>query len=186
MRFVRGLMTLTMLSWLAGLAACTPVRYVAPADGPVSRVRFATTTEDVTVVRQYDDLKCSNEREMLRLRNGFLLRDDKRDLGIPLNIYRGEAAKEVHIRAGAPFHSMFYGSRNNGSTIYSCGVMVDYTFEPNRAYELVYRLDKSICTVELNEIVSDESGPRRVNLRYFTQLAPTPECKKVFGGTRWF
>ncbi len=184
MRLIGRVMMVVVLCG-AALAACAPVRYQPPANGPVSPVRFVTLTDDVAVVRQYDDLKCSNEREMLRVRNAFLLRDEKRDMGIPLNTYRSEAAKEVPIQAGIPFRAMFYGSRS-GYTHVLCGVMIDYTFQEGHSYELVYSLEKSVCMVELNEIVTDASGPRKEYLRHFLPIVPSPECKKVFGSSRLF
>lgn len=186
MRFGRMWSKMLVVPSLLGLAACAPVSYQAPTSGPLSRVRFVTTTSAIAVVRQYDDGKCGNEREMLRIRDGFLFRSDKPTLGMPLNTYRTEAATEVRVRAGTPFFAMYYGSRQDGSTIYSCGVMIDYTFQPDHDYELVYQLQDSVCWVDLKEIASGPSGPQRVSLRTFYPIVPNAECKKVFRSTRWF
>lgn len=110
------------------MAGCTSVTYQEPKMGPMARVRFATDTTNVTVVRGYGSLRCDNEHEMLRLRKGFVFNSGPRRLGIPLWLYHKNAAKELFIRPGIAQVYVFVGAKNIHPIYYTCGVMVQKIF----------------------------------------------------------
>lgn len=141
------------------LESCANMSYQEPASGPRARVRFATTTEAISVLRVYEDKNCSiNETEWMRLRNGVLMNSAPKRLGIPLWHHHENGAKEVQVKAEVPTHGMFTGSVSYGARTLRCGVPFSYTFEANRDYEVEFRVSVRKCTVGISEITSNASA----------------------------
>jgi hypothetical protein len=172
-----------------GFGGCASIVYVEPTQGDRARVRFATSTTAVTVLRSYDDRACStNEQEWMRLRNGYLVSSSPKRLGIPLWAHHENAAKEVHVNATKPQTLMFFGSETVGTTIYSCGVPLTYKFEKNRDYEVDYVMKAPSCQATIYEISSKEGGGVRTALSTFTnRTSPeTATCLDQFKKTRLY
>lgn len=132
---------------------CTSLSYTEPAEGPRARVRFATTTSAITVLRVYDDANCTqNETEWMRLRAGVLMNSSPKKLGLPLWNFHENAAKEVYVRANKDVHGMFFGSQSMGTTTYSCGVPFSYNFLDNSDYEVKFIWGPSRCLVSISQI----------------------------------
>ena len=162
---------------LFGFAACAPVSYVEPDSGPVAKVRFATTTSDVTFVWQFDDAECNGSQEMFRMRNGFLVNSVARNLGMPgADEFREEAAKEVLIPANTPFHGMFmYESATKLGK--RCASLISYTFEEDGLYELYFSKQGSRCQTELSEYVPSGASHDRKKLKIFDNFFEGSACE---------
>jgi|GEM_PF-2600725 len=163
---------LLLLPLVATLSGCVSiVSYKEPKSGPTARVRFVSDTSNViTTIREYDSTNCDNEKEMMRLRKGFLLRSDPRTLGMPLNNYHENAAKEFLVTAGVPHVYMFTHANISSSGSYvitkSYAVILYQKFEKDKDYELSYKENRSKPYVEVSEIKTDSNG---VSKKIFVQ-----------------
>ncbi|MCL1125403.1 hypothetical protein [Shewanella surugensis] len=119
------------------VSGCSTVKYVEPSEGPTAKVRFSSDLKEIVVVRAYDDSGCSNEREWMRLRKGFLFNSDPRILDIPLSdgIHKN-AFKEFYITSGEEHVFMFKGIVVSNAVIHSCGVPIKVVFESGKMYEV--------------------------------------------------
>lgn len=141
-------------------ASCSTLTYIEPSANDSARVRFATTSKAVTVLRQYDDNSCSsNEREMMRLADHYLFNSAPKSLGMPLARFSSNAAKEVYVSATQDLNAMFFGAESDGLTVYSCAVPISYRFSSGHDYEVAFRWAPKDCHVTVSEIVgSGESA----------------------------
>jgi hypothetical protein len=150
-----ALVMLTVL-WLAG---CASVSYQEPTQGPRARVRFVTTSSQITVLRAYDDVNCAqNEAEWMRLRVGFLVNSSPKTLGIPLSNYHENSAKENYVEANKRIHAMFFGGETVGATTYSCGTPFSFSFSENSDYEVRFQWDPNQCRVTISQLVRKEDS----------------------------
>ena len=143
---------------LLSITSCSTFSYKEPKSGPVARVRFVTNSTSITVVRAYDSSRCEEENEMMRLRNGFFLFSSPKKLGIPLNNFHDNAAKEVLVKAGGPEAYMFEDAESYGTTSVKCGVVVKQLFEEGKDYELSYDFNNANCFLDVYEISKDKAG----------------------------
>lgn len=165
--------------WLGG---CASRLYIEPTQGERAKVRFATDTTGISILRSYDDSTCNtNEQEWMRLRKGTLIASKPKRLGIPLWEHHDNAAQEVYVNADMPLTLMFVSSTEssaykNGSivtTTSSCGVPFTYKFEKNSDYEVAFAMQGVSCNVTISEIVSRAQGPVRTQVKAFTnQISP--------------
>jgi hypothetical protein len=146
------LLVITSL-WLTGCASLT---YQEPAQGPRARVRFVTDSS--AILRAYDDANCTqNEKEWMRLKNGFLFNSSPKTLMMPLQKYHKNAAKEVFVDASKPMHGMFFGAEQVGTTVYTCGVPFSFTFSENSDYEVKFEWSQNQCLAIVSQIVASGS-----------------------------
>jgi hypothetical protein len=183
--------TLVVLGLLL-LSACASVSYEEPASGERARVRFGidSSVTDLTVVRSYQDAECNDEREWLRLVNGFTLRQDIRRLGLPETVqFHENGMQELYVDAGRPLYFMFEGSSTRSgiytSTTYSCGVPVAVSLEPNQDYELVLTSGLQRCFVTFSRIPGGNKDRRDV-IRVFQNIDVSQGCRQAFERGRWF
>jgi hypothetical protein len=146
--------------WLIG---CAGLSYQEPLTGPRARVRFVTDTRDLTILRTYDDVGCTqNETEWMRLRVGPYLTSTRKTLGMPLAKYHENAFKEVFVEAKKQINGLIIGSEVPFSiyflTTYYCGVPFFYTFAENKDYEVSFRWDREQCSATISEITVDDGG----------------------------
>lgn len=172
------------------ISGCSTVSYVEPKSGPIARVRFVTDTDGIAAVREYASTNCDNEKEMMRLRNGYLLNSNPKCLGIPLWNYHKNAAKEFFISANIPHVYMVYGSEITGSTIYRCAVILSQEFEEGKDYEIYYKWNASKCSVDISEIKKNDLGiAEKILLQKRTNKLNNDfslSCMKVFKNPRLF
>jgi hypothetical protein len=165
---MRNASGLLLSFWLAG---CAGLSYQEPLTGPRARVRFVTDTKEITVLRAYDDIACTqNETEWMRLRNGPLITSSRKTLGIPLWKYNDNAAKEVYVEASRQFNWLFMSEDSTIQfspvmlagvlpvLIRGCGVPFSYTFSENKDYEVSLRWDRTDCRVVVSEVIADPTG----------------------------
>lgn len=138
------------------LNGCNTLRFQEPIEGERAKVRFVTTTKDVTVLRAYNDVSCSGQSEVewMRLREGPLLNNIPKTLGLPLNSYHKNAFKEVFVPANKDINAMFVGEQVTGSRIDSCGVPFSYNFKDGKSYEVKFNWQTSVCSVDISEMVN--------------------------------
>jgi hypothetical protein len=146
------------------ISACSTLSYKEPSAGERARVRFASQTEHVVVVRGYDDKACAaNEQEWMRLRAGYLANSNSKRLGMPLWRFHDNGAKEVYVDATRPFHGLI-GSADREiqaftTIIHSCAVAVTFDFKPGVDYEVEYLWDRQTCSVNISQILNDTGKP---------------------------
>jgi hypothetical protein len=176
------------------LGACASVTYEQPASGDRARVRFAVIDgfraglpASTATVFNYDDENCKGQRQWMYLINGLYARPDPRRLDMPLWDFHDNGAKEFYVESGRPLYFMiatdaFTGGGLYGSTSVICAVPVFVTFETDHDYELLFQLrDTRTCTVTMNEIVNDTTGPRRVERAFFDNSRfPSAGCRVAF------
>lgn len=144
------------------LSGCASLSYQEPVQGPRARVRFATDTDSLVVLRAYDDMSCNqNETEWMRLRAGYLLNSNPKKLGMPLWKHHENAAKEVYVATNKEMYALFSGGEQLGNTIYSCGVPFSYKFSENTDYEVKFhwnpRNSPGACLTTISQIVQNGS-----------------------------
>jgi hypothetical protein len=175
---------LRIVAALAGLTGCATLRYHEPTHGPRARVRFVAHSDEVTVLRAYDDARCRrNETEWMRLREGFLVNDAPKTLGMPLWSFHANAAKEVFVEANKPLTAMFVGSRTDhfGAAPRSCATPFSYAFAEGADYEVGFRLAANECEVTISQLVRSADGWARSRLgRFGSQVNDANrECLQV-------
>jgi hypothetical protein len=172
---------------IAGCAA-NALTYSEPLQGSRARVRFATHTDYVTVLRGYDDADCTvNENEWMRLRAGKQVSAQPKKLGMPLWIHDPGAANEVYVDATRAHTFLFSGAAAVGTMIYQCGVPLTFRFEPDKDYEVTFSQLGVNCSVTVYGIVADAGAYKRTRLKFFADQA-TPEqagCLAQFKKMRW-
>lgn len=172
---------------IAGCAA-NALTYSEPLQGSRARVRFATHTDYVTVLRAYDDANCTvNENEWMRLRAGKQVNAQPKKLGMPLWIHDPGAANEVYVDATRAHTFLFSGAAAVGTMIYRCGVPLTYQFEPDKDYEVTFYQPWTSCTVAVDAIVADAGTHKRSRLKVFSdRVAPEQAgCLAQFKKMRW-
>lgn len=143
-------------------------------------------------VRKYTDETCVNEKTVAKLRNGPFGGAKQNSLNMALNDFHKNAATETYIEANKPVTFLFHQETNDGTTVVSCGSIVQTTFEAGKDYELsidfVPSTDDIICKVDLNEIVTTASGSTRNFIKSFDNSAEgvSQQCLNAFQKTRWF
>lgn len=182
------LVRVCLLSLLAAGCAAPSLTYVEPTQGERARVRLATGTSGVTVVRGYDDSGCrTNEKEWMRLIRGQvpLIESAPRRLGLPGWYHHQNAAKEVYVDASRPQTLMFIGNETSGVTNHRCGVPLTVKFENGRDYEVSYHLGPPNCSVTVYQLNAKE--PVRTVLRTFDNRISdeTAVCLDQFKKMRW-
>lgn len=151
------------------LVGCSTLSYEEPNSGPRARVRFATEFEGTTVLRAYDDRSCRiNETEWMRLKNGTLINTQEKSLGLPLNKYHKNAAKEVYVRSGKEFTGMFEGLELKDGVIYRCGVPFSHTFEDKKDYEVEFIWHRRQCKVSIYEINNSAGSWSRIQNKSYS------------------
>jgi len=174
------------------LAGCQTLSYKEPIDGERARVRLASQSSNVVVVRSYDDATCEvNEQEWMRLRSGFLVNNSPKRLGLPLWHFHENGAKEVFVDASHPFRALFIGEElaPSGSTIttYRCGVPVSFEFQSDLAYEVEYLWDRQSCSVVISQIESNGSPALRRLTQFDSRLSEmNAKCLGAFKKKRLF
>jgi hypothetical protein len=181
--------------WVAPLAilaltgcAAPALTYTEPTDGSRARVRFAANTDDITVLRGYDDSGCNrNEHEWMRLRKGSLISPAPKRLGMPLWEHHENAAKEVFVDASRSHTFLFVGSVSLGATVYRCGVPLTFDFAADRDYEVSYAQMLQNCIVNVSQIQSVNGAPTKALLKSFTNKVTdeTRGCLEQFQKKRW-
>ena len=161
--------------------ACNSLQYSEPQAGERARVRFATTSESVTVLFGYGDNQCNEENELMRLRNGPLLNSSPKKLGIPLWAFNDNAAKEVYVAADRPFNAMFKGQTLTSATYRThtwthCGAPFSVTFKANHDYEV--KFEEQRCVLEVNEIIANSRVPVDATFN------DNPNCRAAFEKVR--
>ena len=163
------------------LAGCRSYSYVEPTGEDRARVRFVTTSsESVAILWAYDDEQCHGQREMMRLRNGPLVRSPEKRLGMPLWDFNQYAAKEVYMTAGRPFYGIFYTGAVSGvltpfqETRYTVEAF-QIRFEANKDYEIV--LDDVQRAVHAYELETTPGGAVRKTLHL--RILDNDECRHV-------
>lgn len=174
-----------LLVFVSGLIGCSTLKYVEPQEGDRARVRFATNSESITVVRGYSDLECNNEQELMRLRDGPLVNSAKKSLGMPLSDFSKNAAKEVYFRSSEEIIIMFFGAESIGNVIYSCAVPLKASFQKNRDYELFFDFKYSTCQVVFTEIVNSDGVVKRVAIETFYNTG-SKGCISSLWKSRWY
>jgi hypothetical protein len=145
--------------------------YKEPDSGARARVRFVSELDGITVVRVYDDANCTtNENEWMRLKNGWLLNNHPKRLGMPLWNYHENAAKEVYVDSSKPFNSLISGGEPGG-VVYSCGVPVAHSFKEGADYEVFYHWSRTACKVSIFELIATGSAFRKQEVASFTNEA---------------
>lgn len=174
------------------VSGCSTVSYVEPKTGPVARVRFATDTPHITTIYEYSSKNCDGEKEMMRLRRGFLFNSDPRRLGMPLWTHHHNSAKEFFVTPDEP-HLYMIKSENIYSTYprltkISCAVVISQEFENSKDYEIEYKWNKSRCYANIYKINKKENGePEKFLLKKISnQLNDgfSKTCLKVFKSTK--
>lgn len=171
------------------ITGCSTLSYEEPDSGPKARVRFATEFEGITVLRTYDDKSCRiNETEWMRLRNGTLINTHEKYLGLPLNKYHKNAAKEVYVRAGKEITGMFTGSEIKEGVVYSCGVPFSYTFDDKKDYEVEFTWSRRHCRANIYEIVNTSGQWSRESKKsYSNDITPdNAGCFSQFSKSRLY
>jgi hypothetical protein len=180
----------TIITLLFLVASCSTITYVEPTEGPLTKVRFFSDTEDITVVRGYDDKNCNNEQEWMRLRAGILLNSTPKSLNIPLSEgMHKNAFKEFYVHPNIDFIYMFNGGKKIGRTAYSCGVPIKIKFNPNEIYELSYNYDWPNCSVDISTIKKDQDSQykRKLIKKFKNKIGNFGEnCMKAFKKTRLY
>lgn len=167
------------LAALLSFVACAPVSYQEPKpeEGPVAKVRFATSIKNaVTVVWQFDDNQCTGSAEMFRLRNGFLVNSVEKTLGMPGDEFREEAAKEVLIPADKPFYGMFL-FESTTKIGRRCASLVEYDFKDGGLYELYFAKQGRHCQTDLSEFVTEGDGYKRQSRKIFDHYFTGSACE---------
>jgi len=142
---------------MVSLVSCSTLKYQEPLEGPRARVRFVTTTDDIAILRTYDDVNCErNESEWMRLRDGPLWVGKPKTLGIPLWSYNENAAKEVFVQASKQINGMFFGGEDDVLVVHLCAVPFFYSFAENSDYEVMFKWDRKQCMVVISKIVGDK------------------------------
>jgi len=179
---------ITALVCLA-LAGCSSLSYQEPVSGERARVRFATRTDNVVLVRGYDDASCSvNEQEWMRLRNGTFLNSSPKRMGMPLWRFHQNGAKELYVDATRPFHGLITSGESDSqyqfSISYRCGVALSFQFKPGLDYEVEYVYDRHACKVSVSQITGPVRSETLTPLATFTNRADTQHagCLRDFGG----
>lgn len=154
---------------LLALAGCAKTfSYKEPSSGPMARVRFATNTNAVTVLRAYDDPDCKqNEEEWMRLLVNHVADSTPRRLGLPLWNYHENAAKEVYVEAGRERTWLFKGQELGGGYAHICGVAVTFTFAEGKDYEVKFKGEEKSCSVVIAEFRGTQQAPRLQELARF-------------------
>ena len=170
------------------ISACSSISYKEPTEGPLSRVRFATETEGLTMVRNYITSDCGGEEEWMRLRNGFLLNSTPKKLGMPLWNHHENAAKEFLVTSNNDTYFMFSASHQIGRTTYSCGVPATVIFKENHDYEMLFKFGVINCSVILSEIINENGTYNKNTLNTYTNVIGANQlgCKKSFTKARWY
>lgn len=155
---------------LLALSSCATLTYVEPTTGSRARVRFATTSASISVLRSFGDDHCTTgEQEMLRLRNGPLARPEPKRLGMPLWDFNDNAAKEVYMPAGKQLNFLFGVNTASGGlavahfyfwTVRSTGIPFSVTFDGSKDYEIV--LDEEQGKIRAYELAGARDRPVRV------------------------
>lgn len=140
------------------LTGCATLGYQEPMAGPRARVRFVTTSNEVTVLRAYDDANCTqNESEWMRLRVGVFLNSSPKTLGMPLWNYHKNSAKEVFVEANKQITAMFFSSETKVTgmmtTYQFCATPFSYSFSENNDYEVKFLWNPRQCQVTISEFV---------------------------------
>jgi hypothetical protein len=185
---VPKLVRVCLLSLLAVGCAAPSLTYVEPTQGERARVRLATGTSGVTVVRGYDDSGCrTNEKAWMRLIRGQnpLIESSPRKLGLPGWYHHENAAKEIYVEASREQTLMFIGTETSGNTLHRCGVPLTFRFEKDRDYEVSYHLGPPNCSVTVYQLNAKE--PVRTVLRTFDNRISdeTAVCLDQFKKMRW-
>lgn len=149
--------------------SCETLSYKEPLEGSRARVRFVTTTKGVTVLRAYADNNCSeDEAEWMRLADGYFVNSNPRVLGLPLNTYHENAAKEVYIVANRQINGLFTGNQKiDRKYPYVCGVSFHFTFIENRDYEVKFIANEGPCKVIISEIKRKGLDWSLLEVKYF-------------------
>lgn len=151
------------------VTACSSMLYQEPNTGPLARVRFATDSIQIAVLRTYGDETCStNETEWLRLKDGYLVNSSPKRMGMPLWSYHDNAAKEIFIEANRKIYGLFKGDVVIGSTIYSCGVPFAYSFHEGTDYEVFFKLRANTCQVTVEKLVGGPTAFEKQRLAEFS------------------
>lgn len=169
--------------------SCSTIKYEEPQGGDHSRVRFASDSEGVLVVRAYQNAECEGEQEWMRLRKGFLINSSPKSLGMPLADFHKNAFKEFYVNPADKKVLMFVDSMQIGNTMYSCGVPISLSFlEPNKDYEIKFVGGGYACALEVNEIRLDSSTASRIPMKkYLSNTEKFGEnCETMFKKQRLF
>lgn len=170
------------------LGCASTMSYKEPTQGDRARVRFATNTEDVAVLRSYDDASCTvNESEWMRLRVGPLVASAPKRMGMPLWNHHENAAKEVYVSSARPYTFLFSGSVRQGLTARLCGVPLTYTFEANKDYQVDYIQTGQSCAAVVSELAGvGDAGSKAALRTYDNRVTPgNAGCLEQFRKARW-
>jgi len=169
--------------------------YEEPLSGPVSKVRFVTTTDNLTNIYQYDDRKCTNEKQIFSLTRNHTYNTTKRNLGMPFNNYNNNSAKEVYVQAGTEtvsrFSSIVNVRKGRMNFKYNCQHMFGYEFKEGKEYEVRFIMSsldtlhnsksfKYRCGLELYGIEYASGEPQMELLKSFKpEDLNTRGCNRV-------
>ena len=169
------------------LAGCSSLSYKEPVSGERARVRFASQSSNLVVIRAYDDASCSaNEQEWMRLRSAALVNSSPKRMGLPLWRFHDNGAKELYVDATKPFHGLISSSdsepRGLVNTVYSCGVPVTFQFKADSDYEVEFVWDRQICKVLVNQISGAAGAETLTHLATFTNRpsGENAQCLEAF------
>ncbi len=146
----------------------------------------------IVSVRKYTDESCTNEKTIAKLRNGPFGGASQDSLNIPLNDFHKNAATEMLIEANKPVTLLFHLENYKGTSVFSCGSIVQTTFQSGKQYELsmdmISGFSSGQCKVDLNEIVSTPTNSTRSFIKSFDNSAEgvSDACIAAFGKHRWF
>lgn len=174
------------------LVSCAPVSYQAPTSGPLASVRFATNSSFITPLWEYDDQNCSqNEREVVRLRAGYLANSAPQRLGIPQGSrFHQNGAQELQVQAGKTLHYLFKSSEQRSSRrIEICAVPFSLAPREGQQLEAYFKVIAGGCSVGVSEFVTDASGvvQRKEVAEFRNVFKPEAEnCLKQVKKTRLY
>jgi hypothetical protein len=172
MRLKLFVLVLACVSSFGALTGCTTLSYKEPKNGPTARVRFVTDISKITVVRGYDNSNCGgNEKEWMRLRDGELLNNEPKRLGIALWDFHKNAAKEVLVDTSNQSTFLISSVMEQGSAyrrkLFSCGVPVSLHFQPGKDYEIAFHMSFQGCSADVSQISLLNGVPARTNITTF-------------------
>lgn len=158
-----------IISGILCITACSTLKYQEPRTGPLARVRFATDSNQISILRTYEDKSCSiNETEWLRIRNGYVINSTPKKLGMALWSYHDNAAKEILVDANREIYGLFQGSEVEGNAIYTCGTPFSYSFQENLDYEVFFKWSNKECRVTIAKIIDSPIGFQKQRLAEFS------------------
>jgi hypothetical protein len=97
-----------------------------------------------------------------------MMNNPPKSLGLPLNSFSVNAAKEVYVEAGKQINMLFVGVEAANGRVYSCGTPLHFTFAENKAYEVKYNWDPVNCSIIVSEIANQSGQWALVKVATFT------------------